>query len=141
MPYVGIAMPPWAGIELDTEGNRVELSMDDLEWDPDTYQACINDEPITGDVYARTPDGTLIEVVGYADGYLHGWLRKFLPDGTPEEEGRFEHSRPVGIHRRWYSNGQLKEEHIYGETGGLIRHRFWREDGTLKRDSNPSPDE
>jgi antitoxin component YwqK of YwqJK toxin-antitoxin module len=118
----------------------MELSMDDLEWDIDTYQAVIDGDPITGNVYSRDENGKLLAVSEYRDGYLNGWRREYYPDGKLAEEGEFRANKAIGLHRKWYEDGQLKEEFACTETGTLVRHRKWRADGTVRYDSNPGAD-
>lgn len=118
----------------------MELPMSKLRWGDD-YVAMIDGEPATGDVVARAEDGRLLSIVGYKDGYQHGQMRKYYPDGSLREEAFFRHGRSAGTFRIWYPNGQLKEEYISTDDAReLLRHREWREDGTLKYDSNPGYD-
>ncbi|MEU7639520.1 toxin-antitoxin system YwqK family antitoxin [Streptomyces sp. NPDC039016] len=93
------------------------------------------DDPFTGDVFARDPQGRVISLASYVDGVPSGPQTQWYPDGTKKKEGQARYGIAVGDWRRWHPNGQLAEHTVFSLHGCHERLREWDEDG------NPTVDE
>lgn len=116
----------------------------------------LDDEPMTGQVIERWPDGSLRTMTEFAGGRRHGvakawfvegqpmyerWYEEGLEEGTHRgwwEDGsvRFVYEFDLGVHegsaREWYPNGSLYRDFHYAKGKELGRQRMWHADGTLR---------
>lgn len=117
--------------DMESEGGETVLRINDddpeLDQDEDLYYR-YRGELLTGEIAEHGPDGELVSLVAYRDGWPEGWYRTWYLDGTPKSETFYEDRKVVGLSRRWHPNGTLAEEDVF-EHGDRVESRSWDEQG------------
>lgn len=111
----------------------IRVIEDDLDWDDDnlpSYQG----KPFTGESVETMPDGQLLSLATYVDGFPDGPHRVWGAGGVLVGEGTSRRGRPIGVQRQWYPNGTPKVESEYAENGEMIRYRAWDKEGAITED-------
>jgi deoxyribonuclease V len=116
---------------LKGEGDKPVLRVNDddpeLDHDEDLYW-WYRGELFTGEIAEHGPDGQLMSLAGYKDGWPEGWLRIWYLDGTLKSETFYADRKVVGVAREWHPNGTLAEEAVF-ENGERVETRNWDEQG------------
>ncbi|MEC8928482.1 MAG: FG-GAP-like repeat-containing protein [Verrucomicrobiota bacterium] len=87
-------------------------------------------QPFTGRVLYRYPNGRKETELTYRSGRPHGLGRAWHANGQLQAKGRWVEGRREGVWREWHSNGQLKQEMSYREGQRHGTAVSWWEDGT-----------
>ena len=89
-------------------------------------------QPFSGRVEEKYPDGQLAAVMTLHDGFRDGPYELWYQAGQKQLEVVFQKGKMRGAGREWYENGRLRREVFYSD--GLRKGlKEWYADGTQKR--------
>jgi antitoxin component YwqK of YwqJK toxin-antitoxin module len=112
----------------------MRVDFDEVNWDDDAL--VIHDGvPFTGEVVEKAPNGAIVAVTGYVDGYEDGPSTEWYPTGELKARGVTRLGRAVGVHQVWYRNGQLATERAFDGQGHQLSIREWDEAGYMLKES------
>lgn len=118
-------------IDMESEGDETVLRVNDddpdLDQDENLYY-WYRGELFTGEIAEHGPEGELVSLIAYKDGWPEGWYRVWYLDGTLKSEAFYENRKVVGVSRKWRPNGTLAEEDVF-EHGDKVETRNWDEQG------------
>ncbi len=109
---------------------RVEIGSPDF-YTEDGVNMLYKQEPFTGEMIERSPEGVVVVSKEYVNGMEHGPYRTWYREGVPEREGQHDRGLPAGVWHEWHENGRLALEQHYDERGELTSYKVWDEDGVL----------
>jgi antitoxin component YwqK of YwqJK toxin-antitoxin module len=93
----------------------------------------LGEEPFTGILEFRSPDGTLEAEAEYKDGLLSGLKRAWHRPGVLELEAECALGAYHGRVREWHESGTPATDSVY-EYGICLRRRSWDESGSPVED-------
>ncbi len=97
----------------------------------------LEDQPFTGKLVNKFPNGNLQSEVFYKKGLKEGKERQWYADGKLNVERFYDRGIKTGIHKSWWENGSLKFEYHFndrGEFDGIVKE--WYESGLQFKDFN-----
>ncbi|TDQ52270.1 toxin-antitoxin system YwqK family antitoxin [Actinorugispora endophytica] len=107
------------------------ISDEELESDG-TGIALHEGKPFSGESVDYGPNGQILSLSTYKNGYEEGPWLEWYPDGTPKVEGLVAYSKgAVGPWKKWHPNGLIAEERNFDEEGVLVSERRWSDAGDL----------
>lgn len=111
----------------------MRVDLDEVSWDDGLV---VHDGvAFTGEVVEKAPDGGIVAVTTYVDGYPDGLSTEWYPSGQLKARGATRRARAVGLHQAWYPNGQLATERTFDDQGHPLSTREWGETGRLVKES------
>jgi len=72
------------------------------------------------------------EVRYYYRDMLHGSVKKFFPNGKPQQIGFFKLNKQDSIYTEWYETGHIKVEGYYKDGFPINNWKYYYRDGRLK---------
>ncbi|MBT3667708.1 MAG: hypothetical protein HN548_09545 [Opitutae bacterium] len=97
------------------------------------YRKDVWDEPFTGTVVERFPDGSVSLETSYYRGLPHGQQNRNFESGQLALQANFDQGVLVGVKSRWWPTGILREEAYWSE-GKYIGRRLWDQTGRLMKE-------
>jgi antitoxin component YwqK of YwqJK toxin-antitoxin module len=91
--------------------------------------------PYTGEVIETAPNGRVISLITYFQGFEDGPTREWYPDGTRRIEGQSRFGiGAVGVWREWHPNGLPAAENGFDDRGRQLYVRRWDPSGAVLED-------
>lgn len=77
----------------------------------------------------KDANGTVIGLITYWQGILHGPQTIWYPSGQKRQEGVNDAGLAVGEWWKWHPNGKLAERRTFDDRGLPLARERWDEDG------------
>ena len=111
----------------------MRVDYDDVVFEDD-LRVTHEGKAFTGEVVEHAPNGTVITLTTYFEGFEDGPTAEWYPTGEPRSEGLVRAGTAVGVHQAWHRNGTIAAYDEFDDRGKLRLRRRWDEAGTLLED-------
>ncbi|WP_018753579.1 toxin-antitoxin system YwqK family antitoxin [Paenibacillus sanguinis] len=115
------------------------VNFDYLEFADDSDMVLYNDNPFSGLAYELYPNGQIMHVTSYKNGFEDGVCREWYASGEIKCEFEMNRGRIHGDRKYWHRNGSIKSIAHY-ELAFELDYTEWDEHGNLllTREVNPN---
>jgi len=111
--------------------SAMSIDIDETELDAGG-RVCRDGEPYSGEVVRRAPDGQVIALTTYLQGFEDGMSLEWFADGRRRVVGRSRYGvGAVGVWRVWHRCGALAAEYGFSDTGRPQFVRRWDPSGAV----------